>query len=209
VEHDDDLDLLLGIEPSERPYILDLCSGTGSWSAPYRDSGYQVIEVTWPSGDARLWPSLPSNTPRWTNEYFDVREWIGKIHGILAGPPCTMFSNAGNAHQRTDEQMLEALSVVDACVRLAYVLKPKWWVLENPLGKINKWLGNAVYSFDPCDFGDPYTKKTFLWGRFNPPVKGNYIFPTEGSKMHKVVRNVTKRSMTPQGFAKAFYEANP
>lgn len=206
---DDGFDILMGLEQSERPYILDLCSGSGSWSNPYRDAGYEIIEVTWPESDARLWPSPPSSRARWTNEFFDIREWIGKIHGILAGPPCTMFSNAGNAHQRTDEQMIHALSVADACIRLCWVLKPKWWVLENPTGKINKWYGDPVYSFDPCDFGDPYTKKTLLWGRFNYPVKDGYVFPTEGSKMHKAVRSQAKRSMTPQGFANAFFEANP
>ena len=25
--------------------ILDLCGGTGAWSAPYRDAGYEVIVV--------------------------------------------------------------------------------------------------------------------------------------------------------------------
>ena len=33
--------------------ILDLCGGTGSWSAPYREAGYDVRVVTLPDMDVR------------------------------------------------------------------------------------------------------------------------------------------------------------
>ena len=43
--------------------ILDLCGGTGSWSKPYRDAGYDVRVITLPENDVctyvpppeRLW----------------------------------------------------------------------------------------------------------------------------------------------------------
>lgn len=31
--------------------ILDLCGGTGSWSKPYRDAGYDVRVITLPEHD--------------------------------------------------------------------------------------------------------------------------------------------------------------
>lgn len=31
--------------------ILDLCGGTGSWSKPYRDNGYEVRVATLPDFD--------------------------------------------------------------------------------------------------------------------------------------------------------------
>jgi len=31
--------------------ILDLCGGTGSWSKPYRDNGYDVRVITLPKYD--------------------------------------------------------------------------------------------------------------------------------------------------------------
>jgi len=31
--------------------ILDLCGGTGAWSKPYKEAGYQVINVTLPEYD--------------------------------------------------------------------------------------------------------------------------------------------------------------
>jgi len=60
-----------------------------------------------------------------------------------------------------------------------------------------------------------YTKKTGLWGSFNdpekkpiPPVKGSpqgSVMQRYGGKSEKT-KNI--RSVTPEGFAKAFYEAN-
>lgn len=59
--------------------ILSLCDYTGAWSDPYRDAGYDVIMVDLANGkDVRL---LPYPT--------------GRVHGILAAPPCTHFALSG------------------------------------------------------------------------------------------------------------------
>ncbi len=72
--------------------------------------------------------------------------------------------------------------------------------------------------FNPNDYGDPYTKRTCLWGRFTPPVPDSMLVTTksvpatEGSKMHLLAPSPDRqrlRSETPMGFAQAFYEANP
>jgi hypothetical protein len=105
--------------------------------------------------------------------------------------------------------MIEALSVVDACLRLVLTCNPAWWALENPVGTLPRWLGPPIFYFDPCDYGDPYTKRTALWGRFNRPT-GDPVPPTEGSKMHLMSSTAkAERAITPPGFARAFYEANP
>jgi hypothetical protein len=39
-------------EGNEHKIILDLCGGTGAWSKPYRDAGYDVRAIT-PPGFAR------------------------------------------------------------------------------------------------------------------------------------------------------------
>ncbi|MEX2642132.1 MAG: hypothetical protein WD270_01680, partial [Acetobacterales bacterium] len=126
---------------------------------------------------------------------------------------CTDLANSGARHLRSDEDIREGLALVDACVRIAWALQPAWWVMENPVGKLVKWLGDPVMWFDPCDYGDPYTKRTGLWGKFRPPLM-RPVFPSEGSKMHaryggSSERTKTARSMTPPGFSEAFCEANP
>lgn len=179
--------------------ILDLCSGSGSWSEPYLKAGYDVVRVDVRTGmDVRM--MLRPEHP---------------VHGILAAPPCTVFASSGAKWRslRAIDEVLQGLSVVDACLRLVIACRPDWWALENPVGWLKDYLGPPVMYFDPCDFGDPYTKKTCLWGHFMPPLKSP-VEPTQGSKLHlryggKSERTKTMRSITPPGFAKAFFEANP
>lgn len=106
--------------------------------------------------------------------------------------------------------MIEGLSIVDACLRIIFMTKPLWWALENPAGKLSKYLGPPAYTFQPSYHGDPYTKFTCLWGSFIPPTRMP-VEATEGSKMHRVAPGPLRqaiRSATPMGFAQAFYEAN-
>ena len=110
--------------------------------------------------------------------------------------------------------MIDGLSIVDACIRLVHACQPEWWALENPVGKLRRYLGAPTMTFQPCDYGDPYTKRTLLWGSFNTDLPRTPVEPVEGSKMWsryggKSERTKNARSVTPAGFARAFYEANP
>ena len=186
--------------------ILSLCDHTGNWARPYADAGYDVRLVDIKQGqDVRLL-KLP-NVP---------------VHGILAAPPCTVFASSGARWPRTDDEMRNGLSVVDACLRVVLMCQPKWWALENPVGKLRQYLGPPVFRFDPCDFGamaeeDAYTKRTCLWGSFVIPSslvlgRNTGVEPTQGSKMHLMAPSPERqalRSATPMGFAKAFFQANP
>lgn len=173
--------------------ILDLCAGSGAWSQPYADAGYEVTRIDIAAGrDVRLIKA-------------DV---LRNVHGVLAAPPCTVFAHSGSRWTRFQHEVLEGLSVVDACLRIIYAVKPAWWALENPRGKLTQYIGPAQYRFNPCDFGDPWTKETYLWGTFNKPAKSP-VEPHRGSHMHTNVRNPAKRAITPAGFARAFFLANP
>jgi hypothetical protein len=181
--------------------ILSLCDYSGVWSDPYRDAGYMVTQIDLKHGQ-------------------DVRllEYPGQVYGILAAPPCTMFAASGARWERTPEQMKEALALVDACLRFVAICKPKFWALENPVGKLSKYLGKPRMYFQPCDYGDPYTKKTCLWGDFVPPLPlflgaDMSVDPVEGSKLWKNYggkseRTKEARSQTPKGFAQAFFMVN-
>jgi hypothetical protein len=176
--------------------ILDLCGGTGAWSKPYKDSEYDVRLITLPEQDVRKY-TPPDN-----------------VYGVLASPPCTHFAVSGARWWKDkDESLLQtALDIVCSCLNIIEISKPKFWCLENPVGRLKHYIGNPIMYFQPCDYGDPYTKKTCLWGIFNKPIE-NKIYPYEGSKMHtnyggKSEKTKMLRSITPSGFAKAFFEAN-
>ena len=183
------------------PLILSLCDYSGAWSQPYVDAGYEVRRVDIKNGeDVRL--LVHFNQP---------------VHGILAAPPCDHFALSGARWwaSKGEAALTEGLSVVDACLRIVATHRPVWWALENPVGRLRRWLDPPAWSFNPCDFGDPYTKRTLLWGCFTPPhplyseQSRKPVAATLGSKMHTMVRDKAKRSETPGGFARAFFEANP
>lgn len=185
--------------------ILSLCDYTGQWSAPYRERGYDVVQVDLKRGhDVRL-----------------LEHRRGGIRGILMAPPCTSFAGSGARwwKMKGEAAVLDGLALVDACLRAVALYEPAWWALENPVGRLNRWLGPARYSFNPCDFAgwadepdaEAYTKRTLLWGRFNEPER-RPVAPVLGSRMHLLPPSPDRaalRSVTPQGFARAFCEANP
>ncbi len=181
---------------NEAKVILDLCGGTRSWSQPYAEAGYDVQVIDSKSGQDVC-----------------LAEMIKPVYGVLAAPPCTVFASSGARLERSEADMLQGLSVVDACMRIILVTQPHFWSLENPVGTLRRWLGSPRMYFQPNHYGDRYTKRTCLWGRFNIP-KLHEVEAVEGSKMHlnyggKSERTKTARSITPPGFARAFFEANP
>lgn len=187
---------------SERPIIYDLCAGTGAWSQPYMDAGYDVRRVTLPDGDVRLLPAPD-----------------GPVRGVLAAPPCTYFSRMRMCRGRpTDAQFIDGLSVVDACLRFIHLAKPSWWALENPQGYLHRWLGEPALKFHPWQYGDPWTKRTWIWGEFARPAESPveptapWISSRTGHpKRRKGIGHgsAALRAQTPPGFARAFFEANP
>jgi hypothetical protein len=185
--------------------ILDLCGGTGSWSKPYKEAGYDVILVTLPETDIRTY--IPPEN----------------VYGILAAPPCTEFSKAKQFHGKGNytHDFVKGLETVSACMRIILTCNPKFWALENPSsGFLKRWLYDPKYIFEPWEFGDDYQKSTALWGNFNDPIKTVFKKPDGMIKFSMlkskdivpeyfgVYTRKVRRSMTPQGFAQAFFKAN-
>ena len=223
--------------------ILDLCGGTGAWSAPYKEAGYDVRLVTLPQYNVL--------------HYIDIMP--DNVYGILAAPPCTMFSDA-RTNAKTPRDLRGGFEIIKACLKIIEELQYgtisdqqkypplKFWALENPwYGRLKWFLGNPIFTFNPWEFGHNYKKKTALWGYFNPPIKTHKIIDEvmnredlekaktnsrklpkfdyltmeqikamdnmAGSKKQLNYWKNTKtrqvmRSITPRGFALAFYESN-
>jgi hypothetical protein len=138
-----------------------------------------------------------------------------EVYGILAAPPCDDFAVSGARWFKKKDasgKTLKSIVVVLACMRIIAKCRPEFWVLENPVSRLSGWLGKPDFMFDPCDFGDAYTKRTCLWGRFIIPEK-NPVEPCSQEtnpiwRMPPGEKRKELRSITPPGFARAFFEAN-
>lgn len=180
---------------------MDLCGGTGAWSKPYVLAGYQVRLVTLP--------------------YLDVRKWLphpeDKIHGVLAAPPCTEFAVSGARWWAgKDPQLLvDAVEIWAACMRIIIAASPVWWALENPVGRLKSWAGPPAWTFQPWEYGDNQFKRTCIWGTAKKPQPTVLKAPKRTNENQRVWRaapgpeRAALRSITPPGFARAFFEANP
>lgn len=189
-------------------HILSLFDATGVWSQPYADAGYRVTRVDLSLGVDILETSAKDFTP---------------VHGILAAPPCTDFSGSGARwwqYKDADGRTAESVRLLEHTMRLIHDLAPAWWVLENPVGRLERLVpsvGQKAMTFNPCDYGDPYTKRTCLWGEFNTALPLSKVEPirvcSQGSWLQKLggksERTKALRSATPPGFARAFCQANP
>lgn len=195
------------MENSEK-IILDLCGGTGSWSKPYKEAGYDVRIIT---------------LPEW-----DIRDYIPteKIYGILAAPPCTMFSLA-RTKAKKPRDFNEGMEIVRACLRIIWQARSEnklaFWAMENPMGYLRQFMGKPAFTFDPSEFGEDYNKTTDLWGYFTEPKKlrdykrfastddNTRKLPDipAGYKRDDNMSNLQiRRSITPTWFSTSFFKAN-
>lgn len=200
--------------------LLSLFDYSGNWAKPFADSGEWNV-ILWDIKHTADMYSLFSDIKDACADYFyeHIFDNYGTVDGILAAVPCTDFAVSGArwfAEKDARGDTKKSIELVYQTLRIIDLCQPNFWVVENPISRIHKLvpeLGKPRMYFNPCDFGEPYTKKTALYGKFNTKLKRNPVKPTEGSKMHKKYggkSELTKerRSVTPPGFARAFYEAN-
>lgn len=206
-----------------RGTILSLCDRTGVMVKPWVDAGYKAVTV---DVEERAHP-----LPMRKHIIRDVRQFSMELYGpfvfVAAFPPCTHFAVSGARWFRGKglDLLIEALEIVNACRKICEASGAPW-MLENPVGTLSTitetYWKQPSHSFNPCDYGDPYTKKTLLWTSDDfvmPPVirpgdmfaEPTWVEPTEGSKMHRLPPGPDRadlRSETPRGFAEAVFRAN-
>lgn len=228
--------------------VLSLFDSTGNWCRPFEQAGWNVVQLDLSHGD-----DIRELSAKWFLE--GLLQQYPTIDGILAAPPCTDFARSGATHwarKDADGTTAAAVELVYQTLRAVDFLQPDFWVVENPVGRIERLvpeLGGRRLIFDPCEYGgwtgpdaydlgrldalatmtpeqmgaedvelvkrvNAYTKKTILWGNFRQPEKkpvpairtnawGSWLMSYGG----KSARTKAARSVTPEGFARAFAAA--
>lgn len=241
--------ILPRLPPGRTKTLLSLFDFTGAWARPFEEAGWNVLQVDIKHGD-----DVRDFSARWLIE--NVCQGF-LIDGVVAAPPCTDFSRSGARHwaaKDADGRTADSVHLVYQTLRTIDFLRPDFWALENPIGRIARLvpeLGAPTCMFDPCDFAgwtdlsredgrrldalrarhpgsgftaeevalvkrtNAYTKRTALWGCFRCPtprrvepvrtsMQGSWLQQLGGASG----RTKEERSITPDGFARAFYLAN-
>ena len=153
------------------------------------------------------------------------------VYGILAAPPCTMFSMARTV-AKTPRDLKGAMEVVYHCLRIIWECqyngsRLQFWAMENPKGRLRWFMGVPALTFNPFDFGDAYRKPTDIWGNFNTELKKSPValnpkqdkqsrlnlqhlleIPKDYVRDPNMSPRAIARSITHPGFAEAFFKAN-
>ena len=147
--------------------VLELFAGTASFSNVAKSrGGYEVFTSDY--------------DPRFEIDYivdimdFDISKVPFKPDIIWASPPCEGFSVASIGHHwnvdntpKTDKAW-DSMAYVNEARRIINDMKPKYWVIENPRGKLRKLpmmadLEKYRHTVTYCRYGDTRMKPTDIW----------------------------------------------
>lgn len=151
--------------------VLDLFSGLGGWSEPFKERGHEILTL--------------DNEPKFGADYqediltFDFSELPWKPDIILASPPCEKFSvmtigrNWNTDHTPKTEGAKQAIKLVERTLETIDGLNPTYFIIENPRAKLRKLdimsnLERRTVTY--CQYGEKFMKPTDLWGRFPPSL---------------------------------------
>ena len=158
----------------KRLKVLELFAGSRSFSKVAENMGYETFTT-----DREPFEKI--------DYVVDILDFVPikvpfKPDIIWASPPCTYFSVASIGHhwnidktpKTTDAE--HGLKIVKTTLKIIEWFKPKYYFIENPVGKLRKlevMLNYERVSITYCKYGDSKMKPTDIWsnhiyGLFNP-----------------------------------------
>lgn len=144
--------------------VLELFAGTASFSRVASNRGHRVFTSDF--------------DPQFNTDYcvdimdFNIEKVPFEVDFLWASPPCETFSVASiGKHWNIDntpktEAAAEGVKRVEKTIEIIENIKPKYWIIENPRGKLRKLLmmqGFTRHTVTYCQYGDIRMKPTDLW----------------------------------------------
>jgi len=203
--------------------ILDLFSGTRSATKIWEDEGYEVVSIEInPNQEATYNDSILE-----FNGY-DLQIVHGYFDFIWASVPCTTFSVASiGKHWNKDgtpktEECRINLRLLAHTIQLIEILKPRYYVIENPRGMMRKVFEEMElesydrYEITQCQYGHPNMKPTDLFGKLPPYFTARKC--KNGSPCHEAaprgsmtgtqgIKDKVTRSMIPYDLTSEIYHS--
>ena len=175
--------------------ILSLFSGCGGLDLGFEKAGFEIPVAN--EFDPTIWETFKVNHPKTQLLECDIKnikeEDLPKdIDGIIGGPPCQSWSEAGAMRGINDSRG----QLFFEYIRLLKILKPKFFLAENVSGMLSKKhkeaVDNFIKLFKDCgydvsltlvnakDYGVAEERKRVFYIGFRNDLMVNFKFP-EGS----------------------------
>jgi len=141
---------------------IDLCAGLKGFSQAFEESNdWEVVTI---EINKKQKPSICGDV-----RYLPLRKDI-KPDCLLASPPCQRFSIACPEWPKIG--IKKAMELVGAVFEAVAWLNPKYWLVENPAGRLRWFLGTPKQTIRYCDYDFNYKtiKKTDFWGNIPLPM---------------------------------------
>jgi len=101
------------------PLCVDLFCGDGGWTDGFLDVGYRVIGY-----DLVRRPGYRGELVRQDVATISGERLRGKVHVIVASPPCTWFTHAAAVHRGPDP--FAGMKLVRATLRVIRAAEPRF-----------------------------------------------------------------------------------
>ncbi|MDA3058247.1 DNA cytosine methyltransferase [Campylobacter sp. VBCF_05 NA6] len=180
--------------------IISLFSGCGGLDLGFEKAGSNIVLAN--EFDKTIWQTYEINHPKTKLLKCDIKkintdELPKDIDGIIGGPPCQSWSEAGALRGIDDERG----KLFFEYIRILKAVKPKFFLAENVSGMLSKRHETAVRNildlFEKCgyevsvnlvnakDYGVPQERKRVFFIGFRKDLSVNFSFPQGSTKNNK------------------------
>lgn len=149
--------------------VIDECSGLGGFSEAFLVRGHEVTRID----NNPKFKDVPNTIIADIRHLPLERNLTPDI--LLMSPPCNFFSQASkylhwDKNIPKNWNVVESLRIVFWCLDTVDYLNPKYWILENPRGKLRFILGKPEVETYFGSWGSMLYKPTDLWGKIPPGI---------------------------------------
>lgn len=177
--------------------ILVACEQFGKVRTAFRAKGHNAVSCdTEPARDGSEF-----------HIYDDVMNHLVGWDMIIAFPPCTYLTNARNAYWATKDcdEYRELMANQARAIDFVFTLYAACSIvcIENPVGILSTKWRQPDQIIQPYQFGHPFKKRTCLWLKGLPKLRGTEYMGCIQPPWHGHTYDPVFRSETFQGIADA------
>ena len=175
--------------------VISLFSGCGGLDLGFEEAGFDVVLAN--EFDKKIWETYKINHPNTILIEGDIRKltvdlFPQNVDGIIGGPPCQSWSEAGSLKGIDDERG----KLFYEYIRILNYVRPKFFLAENVSGMLanrhSKAVQNIIQQFENCgydvtltlvnakDYGVAQERKRVFYIGFRKDLEIKFNFP-EGS----------------------------